>query len=184
MALENTDNKPAAAGSEGFSPCMLSVGFPVSARHLYQMAMGEQRSASLKSTARSEVLRLVRYGAVGLLAAGTHFLIAWLILQLGAWPGAANAVGYLCGFVVSYLGQSRYTFGLKRGSRAMLARWAGTQIALLILSSLGVQAATSLLGAAPLQALGVAIILVALAGYLAGRLWVFREEDKSQASAQ
>lgn len=143
------------------------------------MGMGEQRNASLKSTARSEVLRMIRYGFVGLAAAGTHFLVAWLVLGLGAWAGGANAVGYVCGFAVSYLGQSRYTFGLQQGSRAMLARWAGAQITLLILSSLGVQAATSLLGVAPAAALGLAIVVVAILGYLIGRIWVFRQTLKS-----
>jgi putative flippase GtrA len=144
------------------------------------MAMGEQRSASLKSTARSEVLRLVRYGAVGLFAAGTHFLVAWFALQLGAWPGAANAVGYVCGFVVSYLGQSRFTFGLKQGSTAVLARWAATQLTLLITSSLGVQAATSIFGAPAELAVGAAIIVIAMLGYLIGRFWVFREGAASR----
>jgi putative flippase GtrA len=139
------------------------------------MVMGEQRSASLKSTARSEGLRVVRYGLVGLAAAGAHFAVAWLALGLGAWSGAANATGYVCGFVISYLGQSRFTFGMSQGSKAVLARWAATQITLLIASSLGVQTATSLFGAPPELAVGAAIVLIAMLGYLIGRYWVFRE---------
>jgi len=139
------------------------------------MDMGEQRTPSLKSNARSEGWRLIRYGLVGLAAAGTHFLVAWLAIKLGAWSGAANAIGYLCGFGVSYLGQSRFTFGLKRGSGTILTRWAVTQIMLLTVSSLGVQAATSGFDVAPITAVSCAIILVAMLGYLAGRFWVFRE---------
>lgn len=136
--------------------------------------MDEQRTAQTRSTFPGEGLRVLRYLLVGLCVAGAHFAIAWGLALFGVWPGLANAIGHVCGFGLSYWGQSRMTFGLARGSGTMLARWAGVQIVLLITSSLGVEFAVDL-GARPVFAIAGAVAAVAASGYLAGRLWVFRQ---------
>lgn len=56
--------------------------------------------------------RLVRFVAVGCAAAAVHFGTVVLLVEThSARPLAANVVGWLLAFVVSFAGQHRLTFG-------------------------------------------------------------------------
>ena len=55
--------------------------------------------------------RLARFVAVGCAAAAVHFgMVVLLVEHVGATPLAANVVGWLVAFVVSFAGQHRLTF--------------------------------------------------------------------------
>ena len=55
--------------------------------------------------------RLARFVAVGCAAAAVHFgMVVLLVEHAGAPPLAANVVGWLVAFVVSFAGQHRLTF--------------------------------------------------------------------------
>jgi putative flippase GtrA len=58
-----------------------------------------------------DLRRLVRYGISGGTAATVHLGVLTLLVELGGLrPVVASAVGFLCGFVVSYLLQRRWVF--------------------------------------------------------------------------
>lgn len=143
-------------------------------RQLYQTPKLKQRREPLGSAATSELGRVIRYGLVGSGAALTHLAVAWVCVAIGFWPGLANAAGFVCGFGVSYVGQSRFTFALGTGSGAILLRWFGLQLTLLGLSSLGVQFLTQRFGFPTMPTILIAIGLVAIIGFAAGRFWIFR----------
>lgn len=58
-----------------------------------------------------DVRRLIRYAIAGCTAATTHFGVLTLLVEVGGLrPVVASAVGFMCGFVVSYLLQRRWVF--------------------------------------------------------------------------
>jgi len=58
---------------------------------------------------------LVYFVIVGTAAAAVHLCVVWLLVALCAWPAiAANPVGFLVAFAVSFGGHARWTFPLQR----------------------------------------------------------------------
>ena len=66
--------------------------------------------------------RLVRYGAIGLIAAVIH---AAVLLSLGSWLplSLANPIGFLTASVAGYLGHALVTFREETGGRRFARRW-------------------------------------------------------------
>lgn len=125
---------------------------------------------------RKLIRQLGCFVAVGCAAAATHWLVAVLVVRLAGYPPlAANVVGWLAAFCVSFAGHYRYTF---RHQRAPLARAAGR---FFLVSALGF-CVNELAYAYLLQATTIrydvllALILIAIAGgtFILGRFWAFR----------
>ena len=118
--------------------------------------------------------RWVRFGLVGGAATLVYYFCG---LGLAAIPGmpvlAGNAVAYLVGFVVSYLGQALWTFEARGAHRRMLPRFAATQAVGLGLNS-GIIWLLMRAGVSYAVAMWVAIAAVPVAVYLICKLWVFR----------
>ncbi len=67
--------------------------------------------------------RIVRFILSGILATGTHSLSAYvLIIRLGWQPGPANACAFALATVVSYLGNTHWTFRAQH-SKQLLFRF-------------------------------------------------------------
>ena len=118
--------------------------------------------------------RWMRFCIVGGTASLVYFAsgLFWVNL-LGLPVLAGNALAYLAGFVVSYLGQCLWTFQAAGSHRTMLPRYAATQALGLTLNS----ALIWLLTAAGLSypvAMWAAIAAVPVAVYFICKLWVFR----------
>tara|TARA_E500000178_G_scaffold54291_1_gene50500 strand:+ start:97 stop:1335 length:1239 start_codon:yes stop_codon:yes gene_type:complete len=66
--------------------------------------------------------RLVRYGAIGLIAAAIH---AAVLLGLGSWLplSIANPIGFLAASIAGYLGHALVTFREETGGRRFARRW-------------------------------------------------------------
>ena len=66
--------------------------------------------------------RLVRYGAIGLIAATIH---AAVLLSLGSWLplSLANPIGFLTASIAGYLGHALVTFREETGGRRFARRW-------------------------------------------------------------
>lgn len=66
--------------------------------------------------------RLVRYGAIGLIAASIH---AAVLLSLGSWLplSIANPIGFLTASIAGYLGHALVTFREETGGRRFARRW-------------------------------------------------------------
>jgi len=114
--------------------------------------------------------------ATGCAAALTHWLTAVLcVRELGLAPLAANFVGWLVAFCVSFLGHYHFTFRAQRG------RWHRAALRFFLVSALGF-AINELSYAYLLQATSIrydlllAMILIGLAilTFILGRFWAFR----------
>ena len=118
--------------------------------------------------------RWIRFGLVGGAASLVYYFCGLFLVSLVGLPVlAGNALAFLAGFVVSYLGQCLWTFQAAGSHRTMLPRFAATQAAGLGLNS----ALIWLLMRAGLSypvAMWVAIVAVPVAAYFICKRWVFR----------
>lgn len=118
--------------------------------------------------------QLIRFAGVGGLATLAHVLVALAVqAALSVTPQQANLAGFAAGFVVSYSGHARLTFGAPLRSGPQLLRFFVLSLLGLGASSLTVHVITAVLGLgfAPAM-LAVAVIVPGLT-YLAMRFWVF-----------
>ena len=124
---------------------------------------------------RTEVARLVRFGAVGGGATLLHLAIAEAALFLGAEAWLAFLVAFGPAFVFSYLGHRHFTFA--RGDRQSLPRF----FAIALVGLAAGQAMVELSRHVPSDLhpalrlmLGAAVVPAAT--YFAAKMWAFREE--------
>ena len=122
-----------------------------------------------------DLRRLVRYGISGGTAAAVHFgVLAALVEFTGRRPVIASAVGFLCGFVVSYTLQRRWVFATDRTHGFTFPRFA-----LVIGLGLAINTVVLWVGTEYLEhhyALVqlAAFVLVPLNNYVLNSLWTFR----------
>ena len=130
-------------------------------------------------------VRWVRFGIVGGTAAVIYALLGLLFVNgLRLPPLWGNALAYALSFIVSYLGQSLWTFraaGSAVGAashRAMLPRFAATQAV-----GLGLNSAIIWLlmhfGLRYDWAMPVAVLLVPIMVYALCKFWVFKPKTSS-----
>jgi putative flippase GtrA len=129
-----------------------------------------------------ELLRLLRFGAVGLFAGAIHYWVVIALVELTALsPLQANFGGFAAAFWGSYLGHRYWTFADHRLDRAS--------------SSFFRFLATALLGFAINHALfylllqhtrlpyfislAIVVAVVAVLTYFLSRLWAFRTHQSS-----
>jgi len=112
---------------------------------------------------------------VGALAALTHLTVVYLLVEFAAMPPAqANVVAFMVAFVVSFLGQRRYTFGCGAPWRRSMARWGMVSLAAFALNQLlFTQALQHLPGQPYLLLLTVVTLMVAALSFLLAKLWAF-----------
>jgi len=123
---------------------------------------------------RSEALRLARYLGVGVLNTAVHLGTFAALLTLSVPYAPADAVAYGAGVLVSYLMNHRYTFRVLHHSRSSFARFVALQ-ALLGVANVGATIAlVTATGLPPLAGQAVALIPLAMIGFLVARQWVFR----------
>lgn len=125
---------------------------------------------SLQVRVQGQALRFI---LVGVGAALTHWLCAVLVLR---WldPLLANVVGFGCAFPVSFIGHWRWSFRQQgaRGAQA-LPRFAAVAVSGFAANEL-LLAGLLRGGWLPAQvALGLSLVLVALATFLLSRHWAF-----------
>lgn len=118
--------------------------------------------------------RWMRFCIVGGAATLVYYFSGLFFVSLLGLPVlAGNALAYLAGFVVSYLGQCLWTFQAEGSHRAMLPRFAATQGVGLALNS-GIIWLLMAAGMSYAVAMWVAIAAVPVAVYFICKLWVFR----------
>jgi putative flippase GtrA len=124
----------------------------------------------------STFIRLASFVAVGCTAAAVHFGVVVLLVSLGGLPPlAANVLGWIVAFVVSFLGQWQLTF------RAQGAPWLRALRRFFVLSLTGFaineSAYAVLLHFSRLPydvLLAIVLVGVAVMTYLLGSRWAFR----------
>lgn len=123
-------------------------------------------------------LRWVRFCVVGGAATLCYALLGLLFVSILRWPVlVGNGLAYILSFVVSYLGQSRWTFactGQAGPRRTRLPAFALTQLFGLALNSALIGAFTGL-GLAYELAMPVTAVLVSAVVYALCRFGVFRQ---------
>ncbi|MFT4301245.1 MAG: GtrA family protein [Desulfovibrio sp.] len=133
--------------------------------------------------------RWIRFGMVGGAATLTYVLLGLLFVNLwGMHVLMGNALAYALSFIVSYLGQSLWTFGTASSASGLshwtrLARFAAAQALGLGLNS----AIIWLLMRLSLTyevAMPVAVLLVPVMVYLLCKYWVFRQNTDTRPSTQ
>lgn len=126
--------------------------------------------------ARDHARRGLRFVIVGAAAAATHYVVglfAYSVLGLG--PGVSNAIGYACGFPVSYAGQRSWTFGETREPhRVALPRYAMVQLGSFLVNQALLLLAVRFLPLPFWFILGAVLVIVAMLTYVTSKVWVFR----------
>lgn len=132
----------------------------------------------LKGGLGAEALKFL---VVGVAAAGVHFLVATLLIEIWGWEGwQANAVGFFSGFPVSYLGHAHITFaaGNYKRERATTGRsfwrFAATVVFCFLLSQASVYLFVDVLSLPHRFVLIGTIAGAAVVSYLLNKFWSFR----------
>jgi putative flippase GtrA len=134
---------------------------------------GEHRVSEIEKTSETSVL-LSRFGIVGVLATLTYLIMSNVLMLTGVVPTLASITGYLAGMIVSFLGQSKFTFRIGRARRHHLVRFCLLSLIGLFLSYLTV-AAASAASVPPVLGTIATAVLVPIVSFVAMKLWVFRE---------
>lgn len=134
------------------------------------------KAAFLTLIKRFGLLRVMRYGMVGICAASTHFIMAYLVRHYGhVDPTLSNFAGFISGAVISYLGSYYFTFKSTEGHKRSLPRFAlvwliGIAINVglfkILLTRFGVPFELNVL---------IAIAVTPVAQYLMLRFWAFKD---------
>jgi len=122
------------------------------------------------------IAQLVRFGAVGAAAALTHFVVAVSAVRWGGLlPQWANVIGFAVAFIVSFLGQWRWTFRIAAAPlRRALPSFFLIAVSGFLLNALAYQL---LLTYTPLRydaALAIVLVAVAALTFVLSRAWAFR----------
>lgn len=119
--------------------------------------------------------QIVRYVMVGLAAAAAQFGTTMALATLGAGPGLAGALGYSAGFVISLLGQRKFTFRSSAAIVPSAVRMAVLAAVLIFMNFSMMRLLTSggvEVWIASLFCIGLAPVL----GFAVMRFWIFKPE--------
>ncbi len=125
------------------------------------------------------LLRVIRYGMVGVCAAGAHALMAMAAFHMmNIDPTISNFMGFVTGAVISYFGSYYFTFKSAEGHKKMLPRFG---LVWLIGIAVNVGLFKAMLTAFELPYavyVFIAIALTPIAQYLMLRFWAFKDSVK------
>lgn len=126
------------------------------------------------------ILRLFRFGIVGLLATVTHALILWALVEFVQMrPSFATVIGFLIAFNVSYFGHYYFTFQSKEPHRRALPGFAATATAGAVLNWLIFVIGTDVLAWNYWIAFAIAIVTVPIFVFIVSRRVAFERKAPS-----
>ena len=121
--------------------------------------------------------QLVKFVVVGSVAAGVHLSVLYLVVNLiGITPIVGNTIAFSIAFLVSYTGQSLWTFNHKQHDHKSAA-WRFLLIQLLCSFALNQGLFALLLTVTPLNymvASFIVLITVPIATYTLSKYWAFK----------
>jgi putative flippase GtrA len=127
------------------------------------------------------LLLIARFGIVGLTAAVVHSGLFLLLVSKFGFSGlGATPIAFGFAFVVSYIGQSRWTFGAGH-SNAQLVRYGITQLVGLGLNALAAHLIVDVAGLRPVFCLPFIVFAIPAVSFGLMRLWVFPQSRPSVA---
>lgn len=116
-----------------------------------------------------------RYLVIGLAATGVHYLVLYLLVErFGFAPPLSAAAGALCGALVAYAGNWRFTFARSAAHAQALPRFLAVAGWGALANGLIVWAGTSYLGLHYFLAQIVASATVVLMTFQINRAWSFK----------
>lgn len=132
----------------------------------------------------SELLRVLRFGAVGLLAAAVHYwVVIGLVELLQIAPLKANVGGFSVAFWFSYIGHRHWTFAdhspASAGSSFM--RFLATALLGFFLNQFLFYLLLQHVRLPYFISLAIVVVVVAVMTYVLSRLWAFRTHPVSSS---
>ncbi|MEL6573353.1 MAG: GtrA family protein [Pseudomonadota bacterium] len=123
---------------------------------------------------KSELILAMRFASVGVVSTLTHLICAHAVLLFfGVSLVAANAVGFLFAFVVSFLGHHHYSFPKNSAFWRSFRRYGVISVLGFVMNSFILLSLVQLDMLSPATSLTIAIFIVPLCTFLASRLWGF-----------
>ncbi len=118
--------------------------------------------------------QFLRYASAGALGTGVHYVMLIALVQLaGVGAVIASTAGAICGAIVNYALNHRYTFASRRAHRIALPRFATVAALGVVLNAIVLALVLGQVGPHYLLAQVIATAAVLAAGYLANRAWTF-----------
>jgi putative flippase GtrA len=125
-----------------------------------------------------ELLTILRFGIVGVMATAVHILVVWILLNHTHLPVLiSNSFAFLTAFGVSFSGHYFWTFQNPGDPGRAIRRF-------LLISTGGFTTNTLFLAAmlriewlSPFGSVVVSVVVIPLATFLASRSWGFRHTD-------
>lgn len=126
----------------------------------------------LPGTAQQLIHSLFRFGIVGVAAVLAQALLFMLLVAHAGLSGfIANTLAFLASLLISYFGQSRWTFGDR--TKRSVSRFLALVIVSFTLGSGGAWAVVDLWGRSPYWMLPVILIVIPLSSFFLMRGWIF-----------
>jgi putative flippase GtrA len=123
---------------------------------------------------------LSRFAVVGGLATGTYLVVSNALIFIHILPGAfSSAVAYMVAMLISYAGQSRFTFRVGNGDAQQPLRYIAMSACGIGISYLSVFAAEHVLRMAPAWGTLATAIIVPIISFLMMKFWVFTPRTRS-----
>ena len=130
----------------------------------------------------TELLRLLRFGAVGLLAAAVHYwVVIGLVELLQIAPLKANFGGFAVAFWFSYLGHRHWTFADHGAGSGSFVRFLITALLGFFLNQFLFYLLLQHVRLPYYISLAIVVVVVAIMTYVLSRLWAFRAHPASSS---
>ena len=115
-----------------------------------------------------------RYAGAGAIGTAAHYTILMMLVQFaGAGAVAASTAGAICGGLINYALNHRFTFASRRAHRVALLRFSAVAGAGVLLNAATIAAALALFHPHYLVAQLLATGIVLLSSFAANRKWTF-----------
>lgn len=130
----------------------------------------------------AEGLRILRFGIVGVCAAGTHAGVIVALVELtGMHPFWANPIGLACALPVSYLGHYFFTWNATSAHGETVRRFVAVAVSAFVVSQalvMGIRAAGGPYGVA----VALIVVLVPATNFVLFNLLVFARRPPARVS--
>jgi len=143
---------------------------------------GESSAISKRVSGGAWISLLSRFAVVGGLATSTYLVISNVLIFLQILSGAmASAVAYILAMLVSYAGQSRFTFRVENGDSKQPVRFIAMSICGIGISYFNVFAAENLFRVDPFWGTLATAFAVPAVSFLLMKFWVFPQKSGLKA---
>ena len=125
--------------------------------------------------------QLFGYACVGAIGTAVQYaLLVMAVSVLGVAPVIASSVGAVFGAITNYVLNYRFTFRSSTAHSAALAKFSVVALVGLVINGAAVDTTMRFFGAHYLVAQIIATAAVLLSGFVANRLWTFKEEPHAR----